>query len=328
MNKNDFLKPKLVDIEAMSSTHAKISIEPLERGFGHTLGNALRRVLLSSLPGSAVTEVTIENILHEYSTIEGVQEDVLEILLNIKKLALVLHEKESANITLRKKGIGPVLASDITESADLEIKNPAFCIANITNDKTELVINMTVTRGRGYQQAQKRKFNEQEDLGIGKMQLDASFSPVVQVTYNVDTARVKQRTDLDKLVIELKTNATIEPEDAIRKAGQILRNQLDVFTYLEVQEDVEDDSDVPQIDPVLLRPVDDLELTVRSANCLKAENIYYIGDLVQRSENELLKTPNLGKKSLTEIKDVLATHSLSLGIKLEDWPPKGIEKRL
>tara|TARA_B100000212_G_scaffold337170_1_gene311602 strand:+ start:24 stop:1010 length:987 start_codon:yes stop_codon:yes gene_type:complete len=328
MNKNDFLKPKLVDIEAMSSTHAKISIEPLERGFGHTLGNALRRVLLSSLPGSAVTEVTIENILHEYSTIEGVQEDVLEILLNIKQLALVLHEKESVNITLRKKGKGPVLASDITESADLEIKNPAFCIANITNDKTELVINMTVTRGRGYQQAQKRKFNEQDDLGIGKMQLDASFSPVVQVTYNVDTARVKQRTDLDKLVIDLKTNATIEPEDAIRKAGQILRNQLDVFTYLEVQEDTEDDSDVPQIDPVLLRPVDDLELTVRSANCLKAENIYYIGDLVQRSENELLKTPNLGKKSLTEIKDVLATHSLSLGIKLEDWPPKGIEKRL
>ena len=204
----------------------------------------------------------------------------------------------------------------------------AFCLANITNDKTELVINMTVTRGRGYQQAQKRKFNEQEDLGIGKMQLDASFSPVVQVTYNVDTARVKQRTDLDKLVIDLKTNATIEPEDAIRKAGQILRNQLDVFTYLEVQEDIEDDSDIPQIDPVLLRPVDDLELTVRSANCLKAENIYYIGDLVQRSENELLKTPNLGKKSLTEIKDVLATHSLSLGIKLEDWPPKGIEKRL
>ena len=298
MNKNDFLKPKLVDIEAMSSTHAKISIEPLERGFGHTLGNALRRVLLSSLPGSAVTEVTIDNILHEYSTIEGVQEDVLEILLNIKKLALVLHEKESINITLRKKGKGPVLASDITESAGLEIKNPAFCIANITNDKTELVINMTVTKGRGYQQAQKRKFNEQEDLGIGKMQLDASFSPVVQVTYNVDTARVKQRTDLDKLVIDLKTNATIEPEDAIRKAGQILRNQLDVFTYLEVQEDTEDDSDVPQIDPVLLRPVDDLELTVRSANCLKAENIYYIGDLVQRSENELLKTPNLGKKIL------------------------------
>ena len=328
MNKNDFLRPKLVDIEAISPTHAKISIEPLERGFGHTLGNALRRVLLSSLPGSAVTEVTIDNILHEYSTIEGVQEDVLEILLNIKKLALVLHEKDSLEVTLRKKGIGPVLASDITDNPGLEIKNPEFCIANITNEKTELIINMTVSQGRGYQQAQKRKFNEQEDLGIGKMQLDASFSPVVQVTYNVDTARVKQRTDLDKLVIDLKTNATIEPEDAIRKAGQILRNQLDVFTYLEVQEEAIEDTDIPQIDPVLLRPVDDLELTVRSANCLKAENIYYIGDLVQRSENELLKTPNLGKKSLTEIKDVLATHSLSLGIKLEDWPPKGIEKRV
>ena len=200
MNKNDFLKPKLVDIEMLNPSHAKITIEPLERGFGHTLGNALRRVLLSSLPGSAVTEVTIENILHEYSTIEGVQEDVLEILLNIKKLALVLHEKESAEITLRKKGSGPVLASDITDNPDLEIKNPDFCIANITNEKTELVINMTVTTGRGYQQAQKRKFNEQEDLGIGKMQLDASYSPVLQVTYNVDTARVKQRTDLDKPV--------------------------------------------------------------------------------------------------------------------------------
>ena len=325
MNKNDFLKPKLVDIEMLNASHAKITIEPLERGFGHTLGNALRRVLLSSLPGSAVTEVTIENILHEYSTIEGVQEDVLEILLNIKKLALVLHDKESIEVTLRKKGSGPVLASDITSNPDLEIKNPDFCLANITNEKTELVINMIVTTGRGYQQAQKRKFNEQEDLGIGKMQLDASFSPVIQVTYNVDTARVKQRTDLDKLIIDLKTNATIEPEDAIRKAGQILRDQLEVFTYLEVKEEMVEDTDGPQIDPVLLRPVDDLELTVRSANCLKAENIYYIGDLVQRSENELLKTPNLGKKSLTEIKDILGTYGLSLGMKLDNWPPSNLQ---
>jgi DNA-directed RNA polymerase subunit alpha len=327
MKKNDFLRPKLVDIEVLGPSHAKITIEPLERGFGHTLGNALRRVLLSSLPGSAVMEVTIENILHEYSTIEGVQEDVLEILLNIKKLALVLHDKESVEVTLRKKGKGAVLASDITSNPDLEIKNPDFCLATITNDSTELVIHMKIAQGRGYMQAQKRKFNDQEDLGIGKMQIDASFSPVVQVAYNVDTARVKQRTDLDKLIIDLKTNETIEPEDAIRKAGKILRDQLEVFTHLEVKEEVELDADAPQIDPVLLRPVDDLELTVRSANCLKAENIYYIGDLVQRSENELLKTPNLGKKSLTEIKDVLATHSLSLGIKLEDWPPKTMERR-
>ena len=219
------------------------------------------------------------------------------------------------------------MASDITENPDIEIKNPEFCLATITNDDTELVINMTVAIGRGYQQAQKRKFNELDDLGIGKMQIDASFSPVVEISYNVDSARVKQRTDLDKLIIDLRTNETIEPEDAIRRAGKILRDQLEVFTYLEVKEEVEEDSDIPQVDPVLLRPVDDLELTVRSANCLKAENIYYIGDLVQRSEMELLKTPNLGKKSLTEIKDVLATHSLSLGLKLEDWPPKNIEKR-
>ena len=329
MKKNDFLKPKLVDIEVDQEipNQAKVTIEPLERGFGHTLGNALRRVLLSSLPGSAVIEVTIENILHEYSTIEGVEEDVLEILLNIKKLALVLHNKEKTEITLRKKGKGPVLASDISDNPDVEIKNPEFCLANITNDNTELVVHMTVAEGRGYQQAQKRKFNEQDNLGIGKMQIDASFSPVVQVSYNVDSARVKQRTDLDKLIIDIKTNETIEPEDAIRRAGKILRDQLEVFTHLEIKEAEIEDSDIPQIDPVLLRPVDDLELTVRSANCLKAENIYYIGDLVQRSEMELLKTPNLGKKSLTEIKDVLATHSLSLGLKLEDWPPKNIEKR-
>ncbi len=327
MKKNDFLKPKLVDIEILGPSHAKVTIEPLERGFGHTLGNALRRILLSSLPGSAVTEVTIENILHEYMTIEGVEEDVLEILLNIKKLALVLHDKDKAEITLRKKGKGPVLASDITDNPDVEIKNPDFCLATITNSDAELVINMTVATGRGYQQAQKRRFNEQDDLGIGKMQIDASFSPVTEVSYNVDSARVKQRTDLDKLIIDLRTNKTIEPEDAIRRAGKILRDQLEVFTYLEIKEETEEDADLPQVDPVLLRPVDDLELTVRSANCLKAENIYYIGDLVQRSEMELLKTPNLGKKSLTEIKDVLATHSLSLGLKLEDWPPKNIEKR-
>ena len=327
MKKNNFLKPKLVDIEMVGQSHAKVTIEPLERGFGHTLGNALRRVLLSSLPGSAVTEVSIENILHEYTTIEGVQEDVLEILLNLKKLSLILYEKDSIEVTLKKKGKGPVLASDITDNPNLEIKNPDFCIANITNDSIELIIHLTISTGRGYQQAQKSKFNELEDLGIGKLQLDASFSPITQVTYTVDSARVKQRTDLDKLIIDIKTNATIEPEDAIRRAGKILRDQLEVFSALEIREEPEEDLDAPQVDPVLPRPVDDLELTVRSANCLKAENIYYIGDLVQRTENELLKTPNLGKKSLTEIKDVLATHSLSLGQKLEEWPPKNIEKR-
>ena len=327
MNTITFLKPNLVDIEMISNSKSKIIIQPLERGFGHTLGNALRRVLLSSMPGSAVTEVSIDNILHEYSTIDGVQEDVLEILLNIKKLALVLHDKDVIEVELRKKGKGPVLASDIEDHPNLEIKNPDFCIANMTNEKTELVINLTISQGKGYQPAVKRKFNELEDLGIGKMQIDASFTPVEKVSYSVDNARVKQKADLDKLIIELETNETIEPEDAIRTAGKILREQLEVFSHLEIKNDIHDEVDENHIDPVLLRPVDDLELTVRSANCLKAENIHYIGDLVQRSENELLKTPNLGKKSLTEIKDVLSTHSLSLGQIIEDWPPKSIEKR-
>jgi DNA-directed RNA polymerase subunit alpha len=197
----------------------------------------------------------------------------------------------------------------------------------MTNEKTELVINLTISQGKGYQPAVKRKFNELEDLGIGKMQIDASFTPVEKVSYSVDNARVKQKADLDKLIIELETNETIEPEDAIRTAGKILREQLEVFSHLEIKNDTQDEIDENHIDPVLLRPVDDLELTVRSANCLKAENIHYIGDLVQRSENELLKTPNLGKKSLTEIKDVLSTHSLTLGQTIEDWPPKNIEKR-
>jgi DNA-directed RNA polymerase subunit alpha len=228
---------------------------------------------------------------------------------------------------LRKKGNGPGFASDIEDHPNLEIKNPDFCIANITNDKTELAINLTISQGKGYQPAVKRKFNELEDLGIGKMQIDASFTPVEKVSYSVDNARVKQKADLDKLIIELETNETIEPEDAIRTAGKILREQLEVFSHLEIKDDTQDEVDENHIDPVLLRPVDDLELTVRSANCLKAENIHYIGDLVQRSENELLKTPNLGKKSLTEIKDVLSTHSLTLGQTIEDWPPKNIEKR-
>jgi len=323
MNKNDFLKPKLVDIEMLNPSHAKITIEPLERGFGHTLGNALRRVLLSSLPGSAVTEVKIDNILHEYSTIEGVQEDVLEILLNIKKLALVLHKQDSLEITLRKKGVGPVLASDITESPDLDIKNPNFCIANITNDNTELVMHMTISRGRGYQQAQKRKFNEQEDLGIGKMQLDASFSPVVQVTYNVDTARVKQRTDLDKLIVELETDGTLDPKKAIEHAATIMQQQLAAFVDLDAIAEQEAKKDQNDFDPFLMRSIEELELTVRSTNCLKAESIFLIGDLLQRTEFDLLKTPNLGKKSLNEIKDVLASKGFSLGTTLENWPPMG-----
>lgn len=325
---SEFLKPRVVKVDLVdnSSTHAKVSLEPLERGFGHTLGNALRRILLSSMPGCAVTEVEIQGVLHEYTTIEGVQEDVLEILLNLKDLAISLHSKEQATLTLSKTGPGPVLASDITLDHDVEIANPDHVIAHITGG-AELSMMLNITRGRGYQPAVARE-NASEDRPIGNLQLDASYSPVRRVSYDVEAARVEQRTDLDRLVIDLETNGTIDPEEAIRRAATILREQLSVFVDLEGEPEtpVTLEKKEPPIDPILMRPVDDLELTVRSANCLKAENIYLIGDLIQRTEVELLKTPNLGKKSLTEIKDVLATRGLSLGMRLENWPPEGFEE--
>ncbi len=325
----EFLKPRVVKVDLVdgSPTHAKISLEPLERGFGHTLGNALRRILLSSMPGCAVTEVEIQGVLHEYTTIEGVEEDVLEILLNLKDLAVTLHSRDETTLTLNKSGVGPVLASDITLTHDVEIANPNQVIAHITGD-TDLSMSLNVTRGRGYQPAAVREGELGEDRPIGKLQLDASYSPVRRVAYDVEAARVEQRTDLDRLVIDLETNGTIDPEESIRRAANILRDQLSVFVDLEGEQEkpTEKEEKQPPIDPILLRPVDDLELTVRSANCLKAENIYLIGDLIQRTEVELLKTPNLGKKSLTEIKDVLATRGLSLGMRLENWPPEGLEE--
>jgi len=325
----EFLKPRVVKVDLVdgSPTHAKISLEPLERGFGHTLGNALRRILLSSMPGCAVTEAEIQGVLHEYTTIDGVQEDVLEILLNLKDLAVTLHAKDEATLTLSKKGVGPVLASDITLTHDVEIANPGHVIAHITGDG-ELSMSLNVTRGRGYQPAVIREGESSDDRPIGKLQLDASYSPVRRVAYDVEAARVEQRTDLDRLVIDLETNGTIDPEESIRRAANILRDQLSVFVDLEGEQEKpsEKEEQQPPFDPILVRPVDDLELTVRSANCLKAENIYMIGDLIQRTEVELLKTPNLGKKSLTEIKDVLATRGLSLGMRLENWPPEGLEE--
>jgi len=325
---SEFLKPRVIKVEQVDGTptHARISLEPLERGFGHTLGNALRRILLSSMPGCAVTEVEIQGVLHEYTSIEGVQEDVLEILLNLKELAIKLHTRDEVTLTLSKKGPGPVLASDIVLDHDVEIANPGYVIANLSGN-AELRMMLNVTRGRGYQPAVLRE-NTTEDRPIGKLQLDASFSPIRRVSYDVEAARVEQRTDLDRLVIDLETNGTIEPEEAIRRAAGILRDQLSVFVDLEGEDTYTPTADGEKstpIDPILLRPVDDLELTVRSANCLKAENIYLIGDLIQRTEVELLKTPNLGKKSLTEIRDVLATRGLSLGMRLESWPPEGLE---
>ena len=328
-NVSEFLKPEMVKIEFIDNTlaHAKISLEPLERGLGHTLGNALRRVLLSSMPGCAVTHVEIQGVVHEYTVIDGVQEDVLEILLNIKELAIKLYGRDEVNLTLTKKGPGPVFASDIILSHGVEISNPHHLIANLSTD-VELSMILKVVRGRGYQPATIREYDG-EERATGKLQLDASFSPIRRVSYDVESSRVAQRTDLDKLVIEIETNGTVEPGEAIRRAASILRDQLSVFN--EIENDNKPRTIMPEkerlmpINPILLRPVDDLELTVRSANCLKAESIYLIGDLIQRTEVELLKTPNLGKKSLTEIKDVLANRGLSLGMRLENWPHKSVE---
>ena len=274
----EFLKPHLVNIEQISSTHAKVTLEPLERGFGHTLGNALRRILLSSMPGCAVTEVEIDGVLHEYSSKEG----------------------------------------------DVEIVNPDHVICHLTDKNASINMRIRVQRGRGYVPASARVHAQDDDRPIGRLLVDARFSPVDRIAYNVEAARVEQRTDLDKLIIEMETNGTIDPEEAIRRAATILAEQLDAFVDLRDVRQPEVKEEKPEFDPILLRPVDDLELTVRSANCLKAETIHYIGDLVQRTEVELLKTPNLGKKSLTEIKDVLASRGLSLGMRLENWPPASI----
>lgn len=319
----EFLKPRVVDVQLFNDTRAKVVLEPLERGFGHTLGNALRRILLSSMPGAAVTEVEIDGVLHEYSTIEGVQEDVIEILLNLKELSVVLHEGTEATLTINKSGPGPVTAADIQLPHNVEIVNPGHVVANLTA-AGKLNATLKVALGRGYEAANTRVHDE-EHRSIGRLQLDSTFSPVRRVAYSVESARVEQRTNLDKLIIELETNGSIDPEEAIRRAANILRDQLSVFVDLEGTEEAQATPKQSEVDPILLRPVDDLELTVRSANCLKAENIYYIGDLIQRTEVELLKTPNLGKKSLTEIKDVLATHGLSLGMRLDNWPPAGVQ---
>ncbi|MCQ8182059.1 DNA-directed RNA polymerase subunit alpha [Methylomonas sp. SURF-1] len=319
------LKPRLVEVINESANHSRIVIEPLERGFGHSLGNALRRVMLSSIPGCAVTEISIDGVLHEFTTIEGVQEDVIDIILNLKKLAVIVHSKDEVTLTLSKKGAGTVTAGDIELPHNVEIANPELVIANLTQD-IALNIKIKVERGRGYVPASVRK-EMFDDAPVGVLMLDAAFSPIVKVAYHVESTRVEQRTNLDRLVIELETNGTVDPEHAIKTAASILHDQLSVFVDFEkVNEQVQEEVAVEEesFDPVLLRPVDDLELTVRSANCLKAENIFYIGDLIQRTEVELLRTPNLGKKSLTEIKDILAIKGLSLGMRLENWPPENL----
>lgn len=324
------LRPGMVQVETISPNQSKVVIEPLERGYGHTLGNALRRVILSTIPGYAVTEIEIEGVQHEYSSLEGVQEDVIDIILNLKTLAIDLYEKTEVELTVSKQGPGQVLAGDIALSHDVKIFNPELVIANITQD-VNFELKLVVKSGRGYESAADRKKLGVESSSVTAIQIDSSFSPILNVAYAVEKTRFDQRTGLDKLVLELETNGTVDPEEVIKMAATVLHDQLSVFvdfdkvSELEVVEEVEPEE---QYDPVLMRPVDDLELTVRSANCLKAENVFYIGDLIQRTENELLKTPNLGKKSLTEIKDVLGTKGLTLGMRLENWPPEGLARRI
>lgn len=352
---NNFLAPKAIKIQEESQFRFKIVLEPLERGFGHTLGNALRRILLSSMPGAAITEVEIDNVLHEYSTIDGVQEDVIDILLNLKGVAIRLNGRDEVTLTLQKTGGSVITAGDIELPHDVEIINPEHVIAHM-NTQGKLCMRLKVVKGRGYcvndfhlpsmadveiaadavtaleaaveaeTDAHKQKDTHSANLKVGVLRLDTSFSPVRKVSYSVENARVEQRTNLDKLIIDLHTNGTIEPEEAIKIAATILQRQLASFVSLNYEEQSEPSNGAPIFDSLLLRPIDDLELTVRSINCLKNENTHFIGDLIQCDEADLMKTPNLGKKSLTEIRDVLAMHSLSLGTKLEGWPPEGLER--
>ena len=326
----NLLKPKTINVEQLGTNRAKVTLEPFERGYGHTLGNALRRVLLSSMVGHAATEVTIAGVLHEYSSIDGVQEDVVNILLNLTGVVFKLHNRDEVTLSLRKDGEGPVTAADIQTPHDVEVVNPDHVIMNLSHGG-KIDMQIKVENGRGYVPGNVRRYGDESPKSIGRIVLDASFSPVKRVSYTVESARVEQRTDLDKLVLEIETNGAVTAEDAVRASAKILVEQLAVFAQLEGSElaafDPPAQRSSQQFDPILLRPVDELELTVRSANCLKAENIYYIGDLIQRTENELLKTPNLGRKSLNEIKEVLASRGLTLGMRLESWPPAGLDKR-
>ncbi len=318
----DILRPHALEYKALGPNVGQLSLEPLDRGFGHTLGNALRRVLLSSMAGCAVTQVEIEGVLHEYTTIPGIQEDVTDILLNLKGLAVNLHGVNERTVRIHKQGPGVVTAADIEGGPDFSVVNPDHHIATLSADAS-LTMHLTISRGRGYVPANQREAGSEDANVIGCLRVDASFSPIRRVAFDVQRARVEQRTDLDRLNLVVETNGTISPEDAVNQAADILREQLNVFVGGERPRLEGAAVSSSSHDPVLLNPVDDLDLTVRSLNCLKAESIYRIGDLIQRTEVELLKTPNLGRKSLTEIKEALAMRGMSLGARLDNWPPVG-----
>ncbi|KAA0446056.1 MAG: DNA-directed RNA polymerase subunit alpha [Candidatus Thioglobus sp.] len=314
----DFLKPKLAELTETANNQYRIILEPLEKGFGHTLGNALRRTLLSSMVGSAITEVAIEGVMHEFSTIDGVQEDVLDILLNLKEVSVALSASNSAQVVIDKKGPCAITVADIEANGiDVQVFNKDKVIATV-NAGGHINMTLKIGTGIGYDSAVAR---DEDASAIGGMQLDASFSPIKRVSFTVDAARVGQKVNLDKLNIEMETNGSVNAEEAIKRAATILQDQLSSFVELELVEEQEALPTSDDFDPQLLAAVDELELTVRSANCLKAEQIYYIGDLIQKSEQDLLRTPNLGRKSLNEIKEVLTDKNLELGTAIENWPP-------
>ena len=315
----DLLVPTEIQVENVSDTVSKVTLEPLERGFGHTLGNALRRILLSSMPGAATTDVVIDGISHEYSTIEGVREDVIDILLNLKDMPVKLIEGNEAELKLSVNGPCEVTSSSFEAPGNVELTNPDHHVVSLV-DKIKLNMSVFVRTGRGYEPADVR---DDENNTVGGLKVDASFSPVKRVSYSVENARFEKRTDLDKLILELETDGTIDAKMAIEHSATIMQQQLAAFVDLEAIAEQEAKKEQNDFDPLLLRSIEELELTVRSTNCLKAESIFLIGDLIQRSEFDLLKTPNLGKKSLNEIKDVLASKGLSLGMVLDNWPPMG-----
>lgn len=325
-NWQELIRPEKPQIEASSDPQrkARLVAEPLERGFGVTLGNALRRVLLSSLQGAAVTAIQIDGVVHEFSSLEGVREDVVDIVLNIKQLALRMHAEGPKRMTLRATGPGAVTAGQIDVPSDIEVLNPDHVICTL-DEGASVRMELTVQNGKGYVASE---LNRPEDAPIGLIAVDALYSPVKRVAYRVEPTRQGQSLDYDKLILEVETNGAVSPVDAVAYASRILQDQLQIFiTFDEPKKAVEAVDGKPDLpfNPALLKKVDELELSVRSANCLKNDNIVYIGDLIQKTEGEMLRTPNFGRKSLNEIKEVLATMGLSLGMDVPNWPPENIE---
>ena len=327
-NWQELIKPNTVNVKpgANERTTGTVEVEPLERGFGLTLGNALRRILLSSLQGAAVSAIQIDGVVHEFSTIDGVREDVTNIILNVKAIAVAMHSEGPKKMRLSAEGPCEVTAGMIEAGADIEIMNPDLVLCTLDKGAT-LNMEFTVTTGKGYKPASQ---NRPEDAPVGLIPVDSVYSPVRKVSYEVEDARVGQITDYDKLTLKVETNGAISPEDAIAYAARIMQDQLQVFiTFEEPKETVrEEKEDELPFNPALLKKVDELELSVRSANCLKNDNIVYIGDLVQKSENDMLRTPNFGRKSLNEIKEVLTQMGLYLGMQVDQWPPENIDELL